>query len=72
MKSCQNFILFCNMYFLGGDVRELSKPPGEPFNLEEIGKALKTHQPIFFFTTHVESSTGGVQGLEGIGPLCAR
>jgi len=55
----------------GGDVRELSKPPGEPFNLEEIGKALKTHQPIFFFTTHVESSTGGVQGLEGIGPLCA-
>lgn len=55
----------------GGDVRELAKPAGEPFTLEEIGKALAAHQPIFFFTTHVESSTGMVQGLEGIGPLCA-
>jgi alanine-glyoxylate transaminase/serine-glyoxylate transaminase/serine-pyruvate transaminase len=55
----------------GGDVRELSKPAGETFTLEEIGKALTAHQPVFFFTTHVESSTGAVQGLEGIGPLCA-
>merc|ERR1719412_2405472 len=56
----------------GGDVRELAKPAGEPFTLEEIGKALATHQPIFFFTTHVESSTGMVQGLEGTCQACRR
>jgi len=55
----------------GADVRELSKPAGETFNLEEIGKALEEHKPVLFFVTHAESSTGGLQGLEGIGPLAA-
>jgi len=55
----------------GGDVRELAKPAGEPFNLAEIGAALEKHKPVLFFVTHGESSTGGLQGLEGIGPLCA-
>ena len=50
----------------------MAKPAGEPFSLEEIGKALETHKPVLFFVTHGESSTGGLQGLEGIGPLCAR
>ena len=56
----------------GGDVRELAKPAGEVFTLEEVGRALETHKPVLFFVTHAESSTGGLQGLEGIGPLCAR
>merc|ERR1711971_643379 len=56
----------------GADVRELAKPAGEPFNLAEIGAALEKHKPVLFFVTHGESSTGGLQGLEGIGPLCAR
>jgi len=55
----------------GADVRELGKPAGQPFTLEEIGQALESHKPVFFFVTHAESSTGGLQGLEGIGPLCA-
>jgi len=55
----------------GGDVRELAKPAGEVFTLEEVGRALETHKPVLFFVTHAESSTGGLQGLEGIGPLCA-
>ena len=59
-------------FFIGGDVRELAKPAGEVFTLEEIGRALETHKPVLFFVTHAESSTGGLQGLEGIGPLCAR
>ena len=56
----------------GVDARELAKPAGEPFNLAEIGAALKKHKPALFFVTHGESSTGGLQGLEGIGALCAR
>ena len=60
------------VFFAGGDVRELSKPAGEVFTLEEVGRALETHKPVLFFVTHAESSTGGLQGLEGIGPLCAR
>lgn len=54
----------------GADVRMLSKTPGVPFTLQEIGDALKKHKPTLFFITHGESSTGVVQGLEGIGPLC--
>jgi alanine-glyoxylate transaminase/serine-glyoxylate transaminase/serine-pyruvate transaminase len=48
----------------------LSKPPGIPFTLKEIGDALEKHKPALFFITHGESSTGVVQGLEGLGPLC--
>jgi len=55
----------------GADIRELSKPAGETFNLEEIGAALTKHKPSLFFVTHAESSTGGLQGLEGIGALAA-
>merc|ERR1712020_482163 len=56
----------------GADVKELAKPAGQPFTLDEIGKALDLHKPVLFFVTHAESSTGGLQGLEGIGPLCLR
>ena len=54
-----------------GDVRELAKPAGEPFDLAEIGEALEMHKPVLFFVTHGDPSTGGLQGLEGIGSLCA-
>lgn len=57
---------------LGADVRELAKPAGVTFSLNDIGQALELHKPKFFFVTHAESSTGGLQGLEGIGPLCKR
>ena len=55
----------------GVDARELAKQAGEPFTLAEIGAALVKHKPVLFFVTHGDSSTGRLQGLEGIGPLCA-
>ncbi|KAG8580659.1 hypothetical protein GDO81_007379 [Engystomops pustulosus] len=57
---------------IGADVRLLSKPPGEGFNLQEIEKALAEHKPSLFFITHGESSSGVVQPLDGIGDLCHR
>ena len=56
----------------GADVRFVEKEAGRPFTLEDIGAALKAHKPALFFVTHGESSTGCVQGLEGLGPLCHR
>ena len=44
--------------------------PGVPFTLSEIGSALDNVRPKMFFVTHGESSTGTLQGLEGIGPMC--
>lgn len=55
---------------IGGDVRRFVKPPGEDFNLQEIEQALVQHKPILFFITHGESSSGVVQQMDGIGPLC--
>ncbi|XP_048398866.1 alanine--glyoxylate and serine--pyruvate aminotransferase a isoform X2 [Stegostoma tigrinum] len=55
---------------IGGDVRRFVKPPGEMFTLQEIEQALVQHKPILFFVTHGESSSGVVQEMDGIGPLC--
>ncbi|XP_032887384.1 serine--pyruvate aminotransferase [Amblyraja radiata] len=57
---------------IGGDVRRFIKPPGEDFNLQEIEQALVQHKPILFFITHGESSSGVVQQLDGMGPLCRK
>ena len=74
LQSVLIFLFLLNLHFRlsGADIRELSKPAGETFNLEEIGAALTKHKPSLFFVTHAESSTGGLQGLEGIGALAAR
>uniref|UniRef100_UPI00398EF097 alanine--glyoxylate and serine--pyruvate aminotransferase a isoform X1 n=2 Tax=Pristiophorus japonicus TaxID=55135 RepID=UPI00398EF097 len=55
---------------IGGDVRRFVKPPGENFTLQEIEQALVQHKPILFFMTHGESSSGVVQQMDGMGPLC--
>ena len=60
------------IFFPGARVHVLEGHPGVPFSLSEIGAALESARPKLFFVTHGESSTGTLQGLEGIGPLCHR
>ncbi|XP_072896799.1 alanine--glyoxylate and serine--pyruvate aminotransferase a [Hemitrygon akajei] len=55
---------------IGGEVKRFVKPPGECFTLQEIEQALVQHKPVLFFITHGESSSGVVQQMDGIGPLC--
>lgn len=52
------------------DVRKITKPWGEVFNLEEIKTALETHRPKVLAIVHAETSTGACQPLEGLGELC--
>lgn len=54
----------------GADVRVVNKPWGQAFSLEEIREALEKHRPRVFGMVHVETSTGVVQPMEGIGALC--
>jgi alanine-glyoxylate transaminase/serine-glyoxylate transaminase/serine-pyruvate transaminase len=54
----------------GADVRKISKPWGEAFNLDEIRQALETHQPKILALVHAETSTGVRQALEGVSELC--
>ncbi|XP_032817996.1 alanine--glyoxylate aminotransferase [Petromyzon marinus] len=57
---------------LRADVRTLEGPAGERFSIAQIEQALLEHRPRLLFVTHGESSTGVLQPLEGIGPLCHR
>jgi alanine-glyoxylate transaminase / serine-glyoxylate transaminase / serine-pyruvate transaminase len=54
----------------GADVRTITKPWGQVFNLEELQTALKTHRPAILALVHAETSTGARQPLEGIADLC--
>ncbi|MGV0101666.1 alanine--glyoxylate aminotransferase family protein [Nostoc sp. DSM 114160] len=54
----------------GADVRTITKPWGQVFNLEEIQTALKTHRPTILALVHAETSTGARQPLEGVADLC--
>jgi len=54
----------------GGDVRVVQAEAGTSFTLAQIAAAVEEHKPEILFVTHGESSTGVVQGLEGLGPLC--
>jgi len=54
----------------GGDAREIKKPLGEVFSLEDIEEGLKKHKPVLLFITQGESSSGALQPLEGVGELC--
>ncbi|MDZ8259089.1 alanine--glyoxylate aminotransferase family protein [Nostoc sp. ChiQUE01b] len=54
----------------GADVRTITKPWGQVFNLEELQTALKTHRPAILALVHAETSTGARQPLEGVADLC--
>ncbi|QIR40098.1 alanine--glyoxylate aminotransferase family protein [Tolypothrix sp. PCC 7910] len=54
----------------GADVRTITKPWGQVFNLDEIRTALETHRPAILALVHAETSTGARQPLEGVGDLC--
>ena len=54
----------------GANVKELNTATGSNFSLEAIEHGIKLHKPDLLFVTHGESSTGVIQPLEGLGPLC--
>jgi alanine-glyoxylate transaminase/serine-glyoxylate transaminase/serine-pyruvate transaminase len=54
----------------GADVRTITKPWGQVFNLDELQTALKTHRPAILGLVHAETSTGARQPLEGVADLC--
>ncbi|MDZ7957722.1 MAG: alanine--glyoxylate aminotransferase family protein [Aulosira sp. DedQUE10] len=54
----------------GADVRTITKPWGQVFNLDELRTALKTHRPAILALVHAETSTGARQPLEGVADLC--
>ncbi|MBG1268936.1 alanine--glyoxylate aminotransferase family protein [Nostoc sp. WHI] len=54
----------------GADVRTITKPWGQVFNLDELQIALKTHRPAILALVHAETSTGARQPLEGVADLC--
>ncbi|MEH2208189.1 MAG: alanine--glyoxylate aminotransferase family protein [Nostoc sp.] len=55
----------------GADVRTITKPWGQVFNLDELQTALKTHRPAILALVHAETSTGARQPLEGVADLCS-
>lgn len=54
----------------GGDVRQIVKPWGEVFTLEELRAGLEEHRPAILALVHAETSTGARQPLEAVGELC--
>ncbi|MBN3889745.1 MAG: alanine--glyoxylate aminotransferase family protein [Nostoc sp. JL31] len=54
----------------GADVRTITKPWGQVFNLDELQTALQTHRPAILALVHAETSTGARQPLEGVADLC--
>jgi alanine-glyoxylate transaminase/serine-glyoxylate transaminase/serine-pyruvate transaminase len=54
----------------GADVRTMTKPWGQVFNLDELRTAVATHRPTILALVHAETSTGARQPLEGVGELC--
>lgn len=54
----------------GADVRTITKPWGQVFNLNELRTALETHRPAILALVHAETSTGARQPIEGVGDLC--
>ncbi|MBD2245968.1 alanine--glyoxylate aminotransferase family protein [Nostoc sp. FACHB-888] len=56
----------------GADVRTITKPWGQVFNLDELQTALETHRPNILALVHAETSTGARQPLEGVADLCRK
>ncbi|KAF4521876.1 hypothetical protein B566_EDAN008406 [Ephemera danica] len=56
----------------GADVKKLTKAAGEVVSLAEVEAALSRHRPTLLFVTHGDSSTGTLQPISELGPLCHR
>ena len=54
----------------GAEVRTITKPWGQVFNLQELRSALEAHRPAILALVHAETSTGARQPLIGVGELC--
>jgi len=54
----------------GATVKKITTPTGTCFTFDQIAAGIKEHKPDLLFVTHGESSTGVLQPLEGLGPLC--
>jgi alanine-glyoxylate transaminase / serine-glyoxylate transaminase / serine-pyruvate transaminase len=54
----------------GADVRQIEKPWGEVFDLDELKTAVQQHRPAILALVHAETSTGACQPLDGVGDLC--
>jgi alanine-glyoxylate transaminase/serine-glyoxylate transaminase/serine-pyruvate transaminase len=54
----------------GADVRQIAKPWGGVFDLDELRAALEEHRPAILALVHAETSTGARQPLEEVGELC--
>ncbi|KAI5628315.1 alanine--glyoxylate and serine--pyruvate aminotransferase a, partial [Silurus asotus] len=55
---------------IGAKVNTIVTPAGRYFTNNEIEQALAKYNPVLFFLTHGESSTGVVHPIDGIGDLC--
>ncbi|XP_058455490.1 alanine--glyoxylate aminotransferase [Malaya genurostris] len=54
----------------GADVRFVKSSMGQSLSLEQIRSAMVSNKPSVLFLTQGDSSTGVLQGLEGVGALC--
>jgi alanine-glyoxylate transaminase/serine-glyoxylate transaminase/serine-pyruvate transaminase len=54
----------------GGDVRQIDKPWGDVFTLDDLRAGLEEHRPAILALVHAETSTGACQPLEGVADLC--
>lgn len=54
----------------GADVRVIHKPWGQAFSLHDLREAMQEHRPRVLGLVHVETSTGVLQPMEGVGALC--
>lgn len=54
----------------GANVRQITKPWGQVFDLAELRSAMEAHRPSVLMLVHAETSTGARQPLEGVAELC--
>jgi alanine-glyoxylate transaminase / serine-glyoxylate transaminase / serine-pyruvate transaminase len=54
----------------GAQVKSITKPWGQVFDLAELRLAMETHRPAILALVHAETSTGACQPMAGIGDLC--
>ncbi len=54
----------------GAEVCQITRPWGEVFELDELRQAVERHRPAVLAVVHAETSTGALQPLAGVGPLC--
>jgi len=54
----------------GVEVEVVKVEPGKAVTVEQLRRPMEVHRPAMLFVVHVESSTGVLQPLEGLGELC--